>query len=200
MYNLLTYKFGRQTSSILVKRKLIESRIKRWLAQGPHLMTGAGPTEVHILYPKKSQLQNLSTQKNHYFLAYPKKFLNSFFATQKNPSYFSRPKKLPASFINPKKITFGQNFRPKKTTRSPPSLGYAIGAPGVARNSFLARAACAAEVLPLNHGRCTQYSNLKWNTPVRMLRARAHQARARANNDLVLTKSLENLDFDQKYI
>ena len=28
---------------------------------------GGGPTEVHILYPKKSQLQNLSTQKNHYF-------------------------------------------------------------------------------------------------------------------------------------
>ena len=27
---------------------------------------GGGPTEVHILYPKKSQLQNLSTQKNHY--------------------------------------------------------------------------------------------------------------------------------------
>ena len=29
---------------------------------------GGGPIEVHILYPKKSQLQNLSsTQKNHYF-------------------------------------------------------------------------------------------------------------------------------------
>ena len=28
---------------------------------------GGGPTEVHILYPKKSQLQNLSTQKNPYF-------------------------------------------------------------------------------------------------------------------------------------
>ena len=28
---------------------------------------GGGPTEVHILYPKKSQLQNLSTQKNHNF-------------------------------------------------------------------------------------------------------------------------------------
>ena len=31
-----------------------------------------------------------------------------------------------------------------------------------------------------------------------MLRARAHQARACANNDLVPSKSLENLDFDQK--
>ena len=28
---------------------------------------GGGPTEVHILYPKRSQLQNLPTQKNHYF-------------------------------------------------------------------------------------------------------------------------------------
>ena len=51
----------------------------------------------------------------------------------------------------------------------------------VVRNSFLARAACA---------------NLKWN----MLRARVHKARACANNDLVPTKSLENLDFDQKYL
>ena len=38
--------------------------------QGPHsqiLMAGGGVSEVHILYPKKLQLQNLSTQKNHYF-------------------------------------------------------------------------------------------------------------------------------------
>ena len=28
---------------------------------------GGGATEVHIFYPKRSQLQNLSTQKNHYF-------------------------------------------------------------------------------------------------------------------------------------
>ena len=26
---------------------------------------GGGPTEVHILYPKNSTLQNLSTQENH---------------------------------------------------------------------------------------------------------------------------------------
>ena len=38
-----------------------------------------GPTEVHILYPNKSQLQNLSTQKDPYFLlAYPKKSLSVF--------------------------------------------------------------------------------------------------------------------------
>ena len=45
----------------------------RYFTQGPHsqiLMMGGGgggPTEVHILYPKRSQLQNLSTPKNHYF-------------------------------------------------------------------------------------------------------------------------------------
>ena len=33
-----------------------------------------------------------------------------------------------------------------------------------------------------------------------MLRARAQQARTCANNNLVPSKSLENLDFDQKYL
>ena len=54
--------------------------------QGPHshiLMTGGGggvggPTEVHILYSKKSQLQNLSTQKNPYFFSIPKKIPQCF--------------------------------------------------------------------------------------------------------------------------
>ena len=32
---------------------------------------GGGPTEVNNLYPKISQLQNLSTQKNHYFSNIP---------------------------------------------------------------------------------------------------------------------------------
>ena len=41
-------------------------------AQGPNSQIliswggGGNPTGVHILYPKKSQLQNLSTQKNRY--------------------------------------------------------------------------------------------------------------------------------------
>ena len=39
------------------------------------------------------------------------------FATQKNPSVFHRP--------------FGQNVRPKKILRTPPSLKYVSGAPGV---------------------------------------------------------------------
>ena len=49
-------------------------------AQGLHswlLMTGGGrrwsPTEVHNLHPQKSELQNLSTQKNHYFFSVPPK-------------------------------------------------------------------------------------------------------------------------------
>ena len=52
------------------------------------------PTSEFI-YPKKSLL----------FLAYPKISLSAFFATQKNPGVFHRLKK----------ITFGQNFRPKKS-------------------------------------------------------------------------------------
>ena len=42
------------------------------------------------------------------------------FATQKNPGVFHRPKKIP----------FGQNVRPKKILRIPPSLKYVSGAPG----------------------------------------------------------------------
>ena len=43
------------------------------------------------------------------------------FATPKNPSIFHRPQKLP----------FGQNVRPKKNLRTPPSLKYVSGVPGV---------------------------------------------------------------------
>ena len=42
-------------------------------------MSGGGPTEVHILYPKKSQLQDLSIQKNPYFF---------FSIPKKNPQCF----------------------------------------------------------------------------------------------------------------
>ena len=42
------------------------------------------------------------------------------FANQNNPRVFHRPKK----------ITFGQNSRPKKMIRTPPSLKYVSGAPG----------------------------------------------------------------------
>ena len=43
------------------------------------------------------------------------------FATQKNRGVFHRPKKIP----------FGQNVRPQKILRNPPSLKYASGAPGI---------------------------------------------------------------------
>ena len=75
-----------------------------------------------IVYPKKSL----------FFLAYPKNSLSSFFATQKNPSVFFATPKNPGVFHRPKKITFGQNFRPKKITRTPPpSLNYVSGTPGL---------------------------------------------------------------------
>ena len=90
-----------------------------WLPKAPltHRNDGGGGgwgvTEVHILYPKKPQLQKLSSQKNHYFFltyVYPKKSLSPFFTTQKYPDIFHRPKK----------ITFGQNFRPKRSLGPPP--------------------------------------------------------------------------------
>ena len=39
--------------------------------------------------------------------------------------------------MRPKKIPFGQNFRPKKILRTPPSLKYVSGAPGFSAFSAL---------------------------------------------------------------
>ena len=41
------------------------------------------------------------------------------------------PKKIPVLFSRPKKIPFGQNVRLKKIFRTPPSLKYVSGAPGI---------------------------------------------------------------------
>ena len=79
--NNLTWQ--RQTACIMLPDPYRHSVIKLLniyynrciITQGPHsqiLMTG-GLIDVHILYPKKSQVQNLSTQKNHYFFSIPKK-------------------------------------------------------------------------------------------------------------------------------
>ena len=116
--------------------------------QGPHshiLMTGVSDrgsyfipqkiTTLEFVYPKKSQLQNLSSPKKTLpYLAYPKNSLSPFFARPpKIPLFFffATPKNS-GVFHRPKKITFGQNFRPKKVTRTPPppSLKYVSGAPG----------------------------------------------------------------------
>ena len=77
--------------------------------RGSYFMPKKITTSVFV-YPKKSLP----------FLAYPKKSLSSFFATQKNLSVFFRDPKNPGVFHKPKKITCGQNFRPKKITRTPP--------------------------------------------------------------------------------
>ena len=88
---------------------------------------GGGPTEVHILYLKKLQLQNLSTQKNHYFLKH----------TQKYPLLlFRNPKKIPASFIGPKESLLAEISDPKKSVGPsppppPPSSKFVNGAPGI---------------------------------------------------------------------
>ena len=50
---------------------------------------------------------------------------------QKIPVLFSRPKKIPASFIDPKKSLLAKMSDPKKILRTPPSLKYVSGAPGV---------------------------------------------------------------------
>ena len=79
------------------------------------------------------KLQNLSTQKNpYYFLHTQKNPLVLFLQPQKIPLFYFATQKNPGIFHRPKKITFGQNFRPKKITRtpSPLSLKYVSGAPG----------------------------------------------------------------------
>ena len=88
-------KFGKSCSK---RQKLLKNcRVQSVRAyQGPHsqiLMTGRSDRTSEFVYPKKSLL----------FLSYPKKSLGP-----KNPSVFHRPKK----------ITFGQNFRPRKITRT----------------------------------------------------------------------------------
>ena len=55
-----------------------------------------------------------------------------------------------------------------------------------------------ARPVPLNTA--TESRPMHATFKLNILRARAHQARACANNDLVPSKSLENLDFDQKYL
>ena len=84
------------------------------------------------------------TQKNHNFrICLPKKITTLFSIPRKIPlSFFRNPQKIPlflfvtqknsGIFHRPKRITLGQNFRPKKIPRTPPpSLKHVSGAPGV---------------------------------------------------------------------
>ena len=96
--------------------------------QGPHshiLMMGGGggrkPTEGHILYPKKSQLQNLSTPKITTFLAYPRKSLSAFVRPKKSLFYFSQSKKILVSFINQNKSFLAEISEPENHLPPPPS-------------------------------------------------------------------------------
>ena len=77
---------------------------------------GGGSTELHILYPKKSPLQN----KSLLFSVYPE-----------NPLvFFLQPKKILASFIDPKKSLMAKISDPKKSLGPPlPSLKYVSGVP-----------------------------------------------------------------------
>ena len=60
-------------------------------------------TTSEFVYPKKSLL----------FLAYPKNTLVLFLQPKKIPLFFFVTEKNPGIFHRPKKITLGQNFRPK---------------------------------------------------------------------------------------
>ena len=95
--------------------------------QGPHsqiLMTGGGgeggSDRGSYFIPKKiTTSEFVYTKIALLFFRNPKNSLCLFYATQINPGVFHRPKK----------ITFGQNFRPKTITRCPRSLKYVSGAP-----------------------------------------------------------------------
>ena len=60
------------------------------------------------------------------------------FATQKNRGVFHRPKKIP----------FGQNVRPPKIIRTPPSLKNVSGAPGIEPLSYASTAYVVASYGP----------------------------------------------------
>ena len=91
---------------------------------GPHshiLVTGGGGFDRgSYCKPKKSQLQNLSTQKNHYFFSIPKKNPLVFFSQpQKIPVFFWQPPKIPASFIDPERSLLAKISHPKKSLPPP---------------------------------------------------------------------------------
>ena len=106
------------------------------------------PTEVHFLYLKKSQLQNLSTQKIPTFLTYLKRSHSSsklhFYVIvdlmnstmpKKNPCFIAT-QKIPVSSIYPKKSVLAKISDLKNPLDPPPpppkkkSVNYVTGVPG----------------------------------------------------------------------
>ena len=98
------------------------NNLKYIFAQGPHsqilMMRGGGGRQRFISY-----MHNFS-------ICLPKKITTFFSIPKKNPLVlFSQPKKIPPFFFvtqknsgifhRPKKIIFGQNFRPKKSLGPP---------------------------------------------------------------------------------
>ena len=84
-------------------------------------------TTSEFVYPKKSL----------FILAYPKKSLSPFsHPPPKSLCFFLATHKGPGIFHRPQNITLGQNFRPKKITRTPPSLKYVSGAPELLSSAF----------------------------------------------------------------
>ena len=104
-------------------------------AQGPNskfLMTRKSDTGSYFIPKKITTSEFVYPKTSLLYLAYSKKSLSPFFATPKNPSVFFATQKNSGVFHRPKKIPFGQNFRPKKITRTPPppSLKYVSGTSG----------------------------------------------------------------------
>ena len=72
------------------------------------------------------------------FFSIPKKSLKSFFHNPKKiPLFFFVAQKNPAVFHRPKKITFCQNFRPKKITRPSPVINICEWGPWGLTSSYL---------------------------------------------------------------
>ena len=99
--------------------------------------------EVHIFYRKKSQLQNLSTQKESLCLWHtPERKSRTSSVLVKNtipkkiPGFFLLFKKIPMSFIDPKNPFWPKFQTPKNPSEIPPpppsvSVKYVSGAPSM---------------------------------------------------------------------
>ena len=126
-------------------------------SQGHHsdILWRGDPAEVHVVYPKRSQLQKCLPQENPYVFSILKKNPTATvncacviidLSWWKYNSPPPRQKKkiiiIPVFFPRPKIIPFGQNFRLQQIPRTPPpppsspSVKYMSGAPGTSYGKF----------------------------------------------------------------